>query len=243
MRLLLTIIMMLLPVVSRADEVLVAVAANFTLPMEEIISEFRKETGHKALASYGSTGKFYTQIVNGAPFEILLAADDEHPDKLLSEGLAQPGTDFVYATGKIVLWSPKSDFVDPKGQVLNKGGFLHLSIASPKLAPYGAAAEEIIKRRGLWRQLEGKLIYGENISQAHQFVASGNAELGFVSLSQVKNSKGSLWVVPQDLYKPLRQKAVLLKVGKDKKAAAAFLKFIKSDRARRIIHEFGYEIN
>lgn len=133
------------------------------------------------------------------------------------------------------------DFVDSKGQVLHGDRFQHLSIASPKLAPYGAAAEEVLKKMDLWKKLQGKLIYGENISQAHQFIASGNAELGFVSLSQVKNTKGSLWMVPQELYKPLKQKTVLLKAGKNKKAAEAFMKFIKTDRVRRIIQEFGYE--
>ncbi|WP_347357547.1 molybdate ABC transporter substrate-binding protein [Bdellovibrio sp.] len=237
------IALMLLPVAARAEEVLVAVAANFTSPMEKIAIEFKRDTGHTVSASYGSTGKFYTQIVNGAPFEVLLAADEEHPDKLLSAGFAQSKTDFIYAIGKLVLWSPKSNFVDSQGEVLSAKNFKHLSIASPKLAPYGAAAEEALQNLGLWKKLEEKLIYGDSISQAHQFVVSGNAEIGMLSLSQVKSAKGSLWIVPQNLYRPLRQKAVLLKAGQEKKAAEAFLEFLKSEKARGIIQDFGYERN
>lgn len=241
MKLFFALFVLFLPGVSRAEEVLVAVAANFARPMEKIIIEFQHDTGHKISASYGSTGKFFTQITQGAPFEVLLAADEEHPEKLLAVGLAQAQTDFVYAIGKLVLWSPKADFVDSDGKVLQGKVFRHLAIASPKLAPYGAAAEEVLKSLKLWTALEGNLLYGENISQAHQFVVSGNAELGFVSLSQVKDTKGSLWMPPQNLYKPLNQKAVLLKVGKDKKAAEVFLKYLRSEKVQKILQEFGYE--
>lgn len=218
-----------------------AVASNFNLPMEKIVAEFQKETGHKISVSYGSTGRFYTQIVNGAPFEVLLAADEEHPQKLLALGFAQAQSDFVYAIGKLALWSPKEGFIDTQGAVLKGGVFNHLSIASPQLAPYGAAAEQVLKKRGLWETLQDKIIYGESLAQAHQFVASGNAELGFVSVSQVKNAKGSVWIVPQEDYKSLKQKAVLLKVGKNKKAAGLFLKLLRSEKARLLIQEFGYE--
>lgn len=218
-----------------------AVASNFNLPMEKIVAEFQKETGHKISVSYGSTGRFYTQIVNGAPFEVLLAADEEHPQKLLALGFAQAQSDFVYAIGKLALWSPKEGFIDNQGAVLKGGVFNHLSIASPQLAPYGAAAEQVLKKRGLWETLQDKIIYGESLAQAHQFVASGNAELGFVSVSQVKNAKGSVWIVPQEDYKSLKQKAVLLKVGKNKKAAGLFLKLLRSEKARLLIQEFGYE--
>lgn len=243
MKLLCVVILMFLPIFSRADEVLVAVASNFTLPMQKIMAEFQKETGHKVSASYGSTGKFYTQIVNGAPFEVLLAADEEHPNKLLSSGLAEAHSDFIYATGKLVLWSPKENFIDNQGKVLSGTEFRHLSMASPTLAPYGFAAEQVLKKMELWKKLQDKIIYGENISQAHQFIASGNAELGFVSLSQVKEAKGSLWIVPRENYEALKQKAVLLKVGKDKKAAQQFLKFIRSEKGRHLIQEFGYEVD
>lgn len=242
MKLLCVVILMFLPIFAKADEVLVAVASNFTLPMEKIMAEFQKETGHKVSASYGSTGKFYTQIVNGAPFEILLAADEEHPDKLMSAGFAEAQSDFVYAIGKLALWSPKEGFIDSQGKVLSSAGFRHLSMASPQMAPYGAAAEQVLKKMELWKKLQDKIIYGENISQAHQFIASGNAELGFVSLSQVKEAKGSIWVVSRDNYKPLKQKAALLKAGKDKKTAQLFLKFIRTEKARRLIQEFGYEV-
>ncbi|NUN06573.1 MAG: molybdate ABC transporter substrate-binding protein [Bdellovibrio sp.] len=242
MKLLIAIFIMCFPISSYADEVLIAVAANFARPMEKITAEFQKDTGHKISASYGSTGKFFTQILRGAPFEVLLAADEEHPEKLLAAGLAQAQTDFVYAIGKLVLWSPKTDFVDAEGKVLQGKEFRHLSMAAPKLAPYGAAAEELLKNLKLWTKLEDKLIYGENISQTHQFVVSGNAELGFVSLSQVKDFKGSFWLPPQNLYKPLKQKAILLKGGKNKKVAEVFLTYLKSEKVQKILREFGYEV-
>jgi molybdate transport system substrate-binding protein len=229
-----------------ADEVQVAVAANFTAPMQQIAAAFEKESGHKVLTSFGATGKFYAQIKNGAPFEILLAADDETPLRLEKEGAALAGSHFTYAIGKLVLWSAKPGYVDDKGEVLKKGDFKHLSLANPKLAPYGAAGVEALKKLNLYSSVEARLVQAENITQAQQFVATGNAELGFVALSQVykegKLSEGSAWIVPENLYEPIRQDAVLLDKGKGKPAAEALLKYLKGDKARAVIKSFGYAL-
>lgn len=238
--------LLLASVFARADEVQVAVAANFTAPMQQIAAQFEKESGHKATLAFGATGKFYAQIANGAPFEILLAADDETPARIEKEGLGAAGSRFTYAVGKLVLWSAKADLVDGAGAVLKRGDFKHLSLANPKAAPYGAAAIEAMTALGVLAELTPRLVYGENIGQAHQFVVSGNAELGFVALSQVykdgKLSGGSMWTVPANLYVPIRQDAVLLAKGRDKPAAAALLAYLKGDRARAIIKSYGYEL-
>lgn len=225
-----------------ADDVRVAVAANFASPMEKIAASFTKESGHKVVSSSGSTGKFYAQIKEGAPFDVLLSADQEHPRKLSTENLALSESQFTYAIGKLVLWSAKEKFVDSKGEILKSGTFFHLSIANPKTAPYGAAAKEALEKKQLWKLLEPKLVYGESIAQAYQFVATGNADLGFVAYSQIKEAKnGSYWFVPQELYSPLKQDAILLAAGKNKAAAKQFLEFLKGAKARAIIEEFGYE--
>lgn len=229
-----------------ADEVQVAVAANFTAPMQQIAALFEKDTGHKAQLAFGATGKFYAQIANGAPFEVLLAADDETPARLEKEGLGVAGSHFTYAIGKLVLWSANADLVDAGGAVLKTGGFKHLALANPKTAPYGAAAVEAMRKLGVLPALESRFVQGDNITQAQQFVASGNAELGFVALSQVfkdgKLSSGSMWVVPANLYEPIRQDAVLLAKGKDKPAPAALLNYLKGEKARAIIKSYGYEL-
>ena len=228
-----------------ADDIAVAVAANFAASMQKIAAEFEKETGHKVQLSFGATGKFYAQIKNEAPFEILLAADDTTPEKLENEGAAVPGSRFTYAIGRLVLWSTKANYVDVAGEVLRKGDFAHLSIANPKLAPYGQAAIEALMALKLLDTVQPKFVLGENIAQAHQFVASGNAELGFVALSQVmkdgKITDGSAWIVPQGLHQPIRQDAVLLAKGKDKPAAAALLQYLRNDKSKAIIKSFGYE--
>jgi len=228
-----------------ADEVKIAVAANFTAPIQKIAADFEKDTGHKVLVSTGATGAFYAQIKNGAPFEVFLAADDETPAKLESEGAGVKGSRFTYAIGKLVLWSAKPGFVDAKGEVLKKGGFEHLSLANPKTAPYGAAGVEVLKKLGLYDSLQGKIVQGENISQAQQFVASGNAELGFVALSQVWKdgalTSGSAWIVPANDYTSIRQDAILLSNGAGKPAAEALLKYLKGDKARAVIKSYGYE--
>ena len=227
-----------------ADEVQVAVAANFTAPMQKIAAEFEKDTGHKAVLSFGATGKFYAQIANGAPFEVFLSADDETPARLEREHLAH--SRFTYAIGKLVLWSAKEGYVDDKGEILKNGDFKHLALANPKTAPYGAAAIEVLRKLGLFDSLQTRIVQGENISQAHQFVTTGNAELGFVALSQVykdgKITSGSAWIVPGNLYEPIRQDAVILAKGRDKPAAAALIDYLKSAKARAIIKSYGYEL-
>ena len=237
---------LLLAVAAQADEVQVAVAANFTAPMQQIAAEFEKDTGHKAVLSFGATGKFYAQISNGAPFEVFLSADDETPARLEKEQLIAPHARFTYAIGKLVLWSAKEGYVDGKGDVLKNNEFRHLSLANPKTAPYGAAAVETLKKLGLLERIEPRLVQGENIAQAHQFVATGNAELGFVALSQVykegKITSGSAWIVPANLYAPMRQDAVLLARGKNNRAATTLLDYLKSGKARAIIKAYGYEL-
>lgn len=229
-----------------ADEVQVAVAANFASPMQQIAASFEKETGHKALISTGATGKFYAQIKNGAPFQVLLAADDDTPAKIEAEGLGVKGSRFTYAVGRLVLWSAKEGFVDDGGKVLQSGSFNKVAIANPKLAPYGAAAVETLKHLDLFSAVEPKFVQGENIAQTYQFAASGNADLGFVALSQVmkdgKLTSGSAWVVPSDLHAPIRQDAVLLTPGADSAAAKALLKYLQGDAARAVIRSFGYDL-
>ncbi|MDO9359516.1 MAG: molybdate ABC transporter substrate-binding protein [Polaromonas sp.] len=228
-----------------ADDVQVAVAANFTAPMKLIAADFEKETGHKAVLSFGATGRFYAQITNGAPFEVFLSADDETPRKLEQEAAAVNGSRFTYATGKLVLWSAQPGLVDAQGEVLKKGDFRKIAIAAPKLAPYGAAAVETMNKLGLAAALETKLVTGESIGQAFSFVSTGNAELGFIALSQVyedgKIRSGSGWIVPESLHSPIRQDAVLLARGKDNKAAIALLAFLKTDKAKAVIRSFGYQ--
>lgn len=229
-----------------ADEVKVAVAANFTAPMQAIAPGFEKATGHKLVAAFGATGQFYAQIRNGAPFEVFLAADDSTPGKLESEGLTVEGSRFTYAIGGLVLWSAAADYLDGSAAALKAGQFKHLSIANPKAAPYGLAATQVLDKLGLSEALRGKLVEGQNITQAHQFVSSGNAELGFVALSQVykdgKISSGSAWIVPGDMYEPIKQDAVILKPGANNPAASALVDYLKGPEAARIIESFGYTL-
>ena len=232
---------------AHAGEVTVAVAANFAGTLARIGEGFTAATGHTLKLSSGATGKFYTQIVAGAPFEVLLAADDETPKKLVDEGHAVRGTAFTYALGRLALWSPQPGFVDAQGAVLASGKFQHLAIANPRLAPYGRAAMEVLAARGLTATLTPRLVVGENIAQTYQFVLTGNAELGFVALSQLLGSArtasagaGAFWLVPTTLHGPLRQDAVLLKAGADKPAAQALLAHLKGVAARAVMQAHGY---
>jgi molybdate transport system substrate-binding protein len=229
-----------------AEDVQVAVAANFTAPMQAIAAAFEQDTGHKVRLAFGSSGKFYAQIRNGAPFQVLLSADDETPARLEREGMAVPGTRFTYAVGRLALWSAQAGAVDARGEVLKQGGYAHLAIANPKLAPYGAAAIEVLKNRGLLEAVQPKFVQGENIAQTWQFVASGNAELGFVALSQVtrdgKLTGGSAWIVPGDLHTPIRQDAVILAAGKGNTAARALMAYLKGEKAKAVIRTYGYDI-
>jgi molybdate transport system substrate-binding protein len=229
-----------------AAEVSVAVASNFMAPMQKIAKIFEADTGHKALLAFGATGGFYAQIKNGAPFQVLLAADNETPTRLEKEGLGVAGARFTYAIGKLVLWSKQPGLVDDKGKVLRQGGFDKLALANPKLAPYGAAAIETITKLGLLAQLKPKFVEGANIGQTYQFVASENAALGFVALSQVfadgRLIQGSAWMVPASFHAPIQQDAVLLKTGKDNAAASALMVYLQGDKSRAIISAYGYDL-
>ena len=227
-----------------AGTVQVAVASNFIGAMEELVPAFQKGSGHQVAVVPGSTGKFYSQIQSGAPFEVLLSADQATPAKLEKEGLAVEGTQFSYAEGQLVLWSETPGFIDDGEKLLKAGRFKHLSLANPKTAPYGAAAMEVIHHLGLEPVIESKTVLGENIAQAHQFVATGNADLGFLALSQVATASGkaagSMWLVPSSWHSPILQNAVLLHKGKDNAAALALMAFLKSPTARDIIRSNGY---
>lgn len=240
--LLLAATMILAPGESCAEKIRVAVASNFTNAITTIARRYEANSGQKVALIFGSTGKHYAQINNGAPFDVFFAADIRRPKLLEEEGLALPGSRFTYATGKLVLWSTMTGYVNPTGSVLKLGEFRHLAIANPRLAPYGKAARETLQALGLWDRLSGRLVRGENIGQTFQFVNSGNAELGFVAYSQVKYPgqpiTGSFWKVPQTLYTPIEQQAVLLK---DNEAARAFLSFVRSEEALKIIHDYGYD--
>ena len=230
----------------QAADVNVAVAANFSAPMQKIAQAFEQDTGHRLLLSLGSTGNLYAQIRNGAPFQALLAADDETPLKLAQEGLAIAGTRFTYATGRLALWSRQPGLVDAQGAVLRSPQLQRVAVANPRLAPYGAAALEAMTNLGLLPSLQAKLVQGDNIAQTYQFVATGNAQVGFVALSQVLQDgqlrEGSLWLVPASLHTPLRQDAVLLKPGQGSAPAQALLNYLRGDKARAIIRSFGYEL-
>lgn len=225
-----------------AAEVKVAVAANFAEPAKEIARRFEARTGHDATLSFGSSGQFYAQIANGAPFEVFLSADRERPEKAEAAGLAVGGSRFTYAVGRLVLYSRTSGLVDPKGAVLKTGRFRKLAIADPRTAPYGAAAVETMRELGVYEAVRPKLVQGSSVTQAYQFVGAGAAELGFVALSQVAGVKGgSRWIVPAAAHAPIDQQAVLLKTGADSAAARAFLAFLKGPEARAIIRKRGYE--
>jgi molybdate transport system substrate-binding protein len=235
------------PAMARSGEVTVAVAANFTAPMKRIAEAFERSSGHRVVAAYASTGKLHAQIAQGAPFQVLLSADARTPARLEAEGHAVPGTRFTYATGRLALWSRDPGAVDAAGAVLRDERLTRitrLAIADPKVAPYGAAAVQVLQRLGLEARLAPRLVTGQSIAQAWQFAATGNASMGFVALSQVMEggrlTQGSAWVVPADLHDPLLQDAVLLKPGQDHEPARALLRFLRGDEARRILRDFGY---
>jgi molybdate transport system substrate-binding protein len=232
--------MALLVSTANAGEVLVAVAANFAAPMHKITSAFEAQTGHTVRISVGSTGTFATQIRSGAPYDVLLAADDETPAVLEKQGLAVAGSRFTYATGRLVLWSAQPGMVDAQGNVLKRASFDHIAIANPKLAPYGHAAIEVMTHLGVAERLAPRIVQGENIAQTYQFVATGAAQLGFVARSQVMQAGGSTWLVPESLHSPIKQDAVVLARAKGSLAATELMKFLKGETARGIIRAFGY---
>lgn len=229
-----------------AAEAQVAVAANFAEPIKAVATVLEKTTGHTLRITVGATGGLYAQIRNGAPFDVLLSADTKTPVQLETDGLAQPGSRFTYATGKLVLWSADPARVDAEGAVLKGDGFRKLAIANPKTAPYGAAAVEVINKLGLSATLTPRLVQGESIGQTYNFVHTGNAEIGFVAMSQVleggRLKGGSMWVVPQTLYAPIRQDAVLLKRAAGNEAALALMKRLQSPDIKALIRSFGYGV-
>lgn len=230
--------------VTQADTVQVAVAANFSAPMQQIAAAFNRATGHEVVIVSGATGKFAAQIGNGAPFQVLLAADDGTPKKLEDAGHVVAGSRFTYAIGRLVLYSAQPGRVDDRGAVLKSGRFARLAIANPRVAPYGVAAMEALQALGLRPAVDAKLVMGESIAQAFQFVATGNAELGLVALSQVavpgQPAPGSWWAVPQQLYTPIHQDAALLQPGAGSAAARALLDYLRSEPARAVIRAWGY---
>ncbi len=237
---------LMLPIQAWAAEVHVAVAANFTAPMKIIAQDFERETGHKAKLSFGATGHFYAQIRHGAPFAVLLSADDETPLKLENEGMTVKGSRFTYGTGRLVLWSKKLGLVDAQGEVLKAAQFDKIAIANPKLAPYGIAAMQTIDKLGLRDRIAPKIVEGSSLAQTYQFVSTENAALGFIALAQVYENgrikEGSGWIVPANMHSPLRQDAVQLISGKDNAAASALMGYLKSDKAKTVIRAFGYEL-
>ncbi|MGI9218681.1 MAG: molybdate ABC transporter substrate-binding protein [Hydrogenophaga sp.] len=231
---------------AHAAEAQVAVAANFAEPMKAIAAVLQKTTGHTLKVTLGSTGKLYAQISNGAPFDMLLAADTKIPEKLEADGQAVTGSRFTYATGKLVLWSAKAGRVDNKGDVLKAADLGKVAYAAPKVAPYGAAAVEAMDKLGVSAALAPRLVQGESIGQTFNFVYTGNADVGFVALSQVlegsKLKGGSMWIVPPNLYSPIRQDAVVLKRGASNEAVRALVQLLKSPNIKALIRSYGYEI-
>lgn len=228
-----------------AEETLVAVASNFTATAKDIATAFEIETGHRAKLSFGSTGKLYAQIAHGAPFDLFLAADSERPALAEQQGFAVAGSAFTYARGKLVLYSLDPDLVVNEGEALNNPeSFARIAIANPATAPYGEAAVAVMQHMGVYAKVESKIVKGENIAQVYQYVITQNVQLGFVALSQViAESRGSQWIIPEELYAPIKQDAVLLTRGSGNPAAQAFMEFLKGAEARRIIESYGYGLD
>lgn len=228
---------------AHADKIHVAVAANFAAPMNDIVAQFEKHSGHKVVVSFASSGKIFAQIQHGAPFQVFLSADQKNPDALEKAGVSVPGSRFTYAVGALALWSTKPGFAHDDTR-LKSGDFNKLALANPKLAPYGAAAVEVLESLNLRKVTEPKWVMGESIAQTYQFIGSGNADLGFIALSQIMvngNIKsGSAWIIPTELYTPIRQDAVLLKHAQHTDSAKALLRYLRSDEAQTIIHSYGY---
>jgi len=241
-RILIFTLLLLSSSLSLADQIRVAVASNFAPAMRQISQQFEQQTGHRVVISSGSTGKQYAQISNGAPYDVFFAADVKRPKLLEQQGIAVPGSRFTYALGKLVLWSPNKQLVDNAGQVLQSERFRYLAIANPKLAPYGRAAQQTLSKLGLWQALRKRMVRGENIGHAYQFVKSGNAELGFVAASQVlqpgKPVTGSLWLIPNDYYAKIEQQAVALS---DDAVTRSFMDFVRSEAVRELVRQFGYK--
>lgn len=230
---------------ANANTLMIAVASDFSQVAKQLAHQFKKQTGASVIISIGATGTLFSQIKNGAPYAVLLSADITTPQQLIKQGNAVKNSCFTYATGQLVLWSAQKSLVDPQGHVLFTHAFQHLAIANPQLAPYGMAAQAVIAQLKLTQQLKNKIVEGENINNTYQYVASGNAELGFVALSQVyyqgKITSGSAWIVPANLYPVIKQDAVLTLAGAQNKLAQQFMFFLKSFAAKKIIRQYGYQ--
>lgn len=218
-----------------------AVASNFSVTAAKIADQFEQETGHSLTLAIGSTGHHYAQIVNGAPYDIFLSADEGRPLLLEESGLAVAGSRFTYALGLLVLWS--SNF-EPSPESLSQGNtYRHLAIANPRFAPYGVAALDFLESYGLAMQAAPKIVMGKNVAQTLQFVQSGSAQMGLVSLAQVlslpEQKSGHYWHIEQSNYRPIRQQAVLIK---NKESAREFMKFLQGAKARQIILSAGYAL-
>lgn len=230
-----------------AANVHIAVASNFSAPVKQLAGEFETESGHTVILSFGSSGKFYAQILHGAPFDVFLSADQTKPTALEEQGMIVPASRFTYAIGALVLWSSQPDRVDPSGNILASLNFNKIALANPRVAPYGAAAVEVLEVLNLRAATEAKWVKGENIAQTFQFVSSGNADLGFVALSQIitiepaTGAAGSAWKVPPEYHQPIRQDAVLLPKANNNNAAKAFMAFLRSPTAKAIIESYGYK--
>ena len=224
-----------------AGEVQAAVAANFTAAAKEIAARFEQDTGHRVELSFASTGKLYAQIINGAPFDVFLAADAARPEKLVSDGQAVTDSLFTYAVGQLVLWSAGDSTIDDDGSVLKDKSLERLAIANPKTAPYGAAAVEAMEAMGLWEHYQSTTVRGDSIAQTYQMAYSGAVPAAMVARAQIAlDSTGSSWLIPQSLYSPIRQQAVLLSASADNEAATAWMDYLKGDSAREIIQRYGY---
>lgn len=238
-------ILLFLPLTLQAETIRIGVAANFTDAIRKIVSRFEKESGHEVKVSYGSTGKLYVQIKHGAPFDLFLAADRDRPLKALKKGYGMAGSEFIYARGRLALWSLKPELFNDGESYLQKNAFRRIAIANPKTAPYGVAAQELLQHLGIWSNLQKKIIRGDSIAQTFQFVATSNTDIGLIATSQLQSwqgEKGSLWEIPESYHTPIEQMAILLKRGASKPAARAFMQHLQSDSARKIIMEYGYGV-
>ncbi|OEY65730.1 molybdate ABC transporter substrate-binding protein [Marinobacter sp. X15-166B] len=238
------LVLLIVSTVSQAGEVTIAVAANFTEVTRELAARFTRQTGYRTRISFGSTGKLYAQIEHGAPFEVFLAADSERPQMAEANGLGVPGTRFTYASGKLVLWSPQPHLFTDGRKYLTDARLRHLAIANPRTAPYGRAAQQVLMKLQVWHPLQAKLVRGDSISQTFQFTATGNAEAGLVALSQVRGwhaQHGTSWQIPAHYHAPIRQQAILLTRGEHNPAARAWLAYLRSEPARELIHNYGYD--
>ncbi|MCK7596759.1 molybdate ABC transporter substrate-binding protein [Microbulbifer sp. CAU 1566] len=240
----LLLLWLLSPTMTRADELIIAVASNFTAPMRDIAKQFEQDSGHKVTLAFGSSGKIFAQISHGAPYQAFFSADQAKPAQLIERKLADADSRYTYAEGKLALWSIKPGFVGADGEVLKGNEYNKLALANPKLAPYGAAALEVLQHLELEELTRARWVQGENISQTYQFVASGNADLGLVALSQILKqghiAEGSAWIPPSKLYKPIRQDAVILKGAAGIPALQEFWRFIQSPEVHAIIRAYGY---